>query len=115
MQGCSTDAPELLKSTAMTFSQRRSIRLQGYDYTQMGSYFITVVTHQRDLLFVDDFLRSIAEACWQAIPQHFPYASLDESVIMPNHVHGIIFLEGGVFGRSGAAPLPDGQIGVKPG
>ena len=29
---------------------------------------------------------------WQDIPEHFPHVTLDEFVIMPNHVHGIIFI-----------------------
>ena len=35
----------------------------------------------------------IAQSCWQEIPQHFPYVRLDEFVIMPNHVHGIIIID----------------------
>ncbi len=34
----------------------------------------------------------IAEACWREIPAHFPIARVDEYVIMPNHVHGIVQL-----------------------
>ena len=34
----------------------------------------------------------IAEACWLAIPEHFPHVELDAFVVMPNHVHGIIVI-----------------------
>ena len=34
----------------------------------------------------------IASDCWQQIPKHFPFAGLGEWVVMPNHVHGIIFI-----------------------
>ena len=79
---------------------RRSIRLKGYDYTQPGAYFITICTHQRHHLFgevVDgkmqlNALGEIARQCWLAIPDHFPHTALDEFVIMPNHVHGIIWI-----------------------
>ncbi|RME47185.1 MAG: transposase [Caldilineae bacterium] len=79
---------------------RRSIRLKGYDYTQPGAYFITICTHDRAHLFgevVDGEMRlnalgEIARQCWTAIPDHFPHAALDEFVIMPNHVHGIIWI-----------------------
>jgi len=37
-------------------------------------------------------LGKIARQCWLAIPEHFPHARLDEFVIMPNHVHGIIWI-----------------------
>jgi len=71
---------------------RRSIRLQGYDYTQSGAYFVTIVTHGRELLFDDPVLRRVAETMWQRIPRHFPHVELDEWVVMPNHVHGIIVI-----------------------
>jgi putative transposase len=55
---------------------RRSIRLQGYDYTRAGAYFVTIVTCQRACLFgeienekmiLNDFGK-IADECWRAIP-----------------------------------------------
>ncbi|GBD17371.1 hypothetical protein HRbin26_02291 [bacterium HR26] len=79
---------------------RRSLRLQGYDYSQPGAYFLTLVTHDRACLFgevVDGEVRlseagQIAERCWLDIPNHFPHATLDAFFVMPNHVHGIIAL-----------------------
>ncbi|SOD21076.1 transposase [Nitrosomonas ureae] len=81
-----------------TIHRRKSIRLQGYDYSQAGAYFITVCTHNRMPLFgeiVDGVMvlntaGQIVEKCWYAIPEHFPQVTLDEFVIIPNHVHGII-------------------------
>jgi putative transposase len=81
---------------------RRSIRLQGYDYTSQGAYFVTMVTQNRTCLFGDIAEEKImlneggkiAHQCWLDIPQHFPHASLDEFVIMPNHVHGILVITG---------------------
>jgi len=79
---------------------RRSIRLRGYDYSAAGAYFVTVCAKDRACLFgevVDGEMRlndagNVAQRCWQDIPCHFPHAGLDEFVIMPNHVHGIIVL-----------------------
>ncbi len=79
---------------------RRSIRLKGYDYTQPGAYFVTLCAHERAHLFgavVDGVLRlseagRIAEQCWRDIPAHFPHVALDAFVIMPNHVHGILWM-----------------------
>ncbi|MDE0299933.1 MAG: transposase [Candidatus Poribacteria bacterium] len=34
----------------------------------------------------------IATDCWQDIPEHFENTALDEFVVMPNHIHGIIIL-----------------------
>jgi REP element-mobilizing transposase RayT len=69
---------------------RRSIRLRGYDYRQPGAYFVTICTHQQELLFEDPRLRRVAETGWQRIPRFFPQAGLDAWVVMPNHIHGII-------------------------
>ena len=77
---------------------RRSIRAQGYDYSQAGAYFVTIVTWQRDCLFgeivdgemvLSDF-GIIADESWRAIPEHFPNVDLGAHVIMPNHAHGVI-------------------------
>jgi putative transposase len=83
-----------------TRHHRRSIRLKGYDYTQPGAYFVTLVTHERMPLFgeivngemrLNDIGR-VAERCWLDIPSHFPHVALDAFVIMPNHVHGILWI-----------------------
>jgi len=90
----------------MTFDpqkhHRRSIRLKGYDYTQPGAYFITVVTHDRECLFgeiVDGEMRlnefgEIVRAEWFQTAVVRPYVVLhpDEFVVMPNHAHGIIWI-----------------------
>ena len=38
-------------------------------------------------------LGKIAENFWREIPRHFPYVNLDEFVIMPNHMHGILWID----------------------
>ena len=37
-------------------------------------------------------LGSIADKYWQEIPQHFPNVALDVYTIMPNHLHGILWI-----------------------
>ena len=85
---------------------RRSILLKGYDYSQEGAYYVTIVTYQRDCIFGDVIqppfpaeayvnlsnLGKIADECWCSIPEHFPFVELGAYVIMPNHVHGIIII-----------------------
>jgi putative transposase len=79
---------------------RRSIRLKGYDYTTVGGYFVTICTAKREHLFgaienADMKLNSfgrIVHDHWHNLPSHYPTIMLDEFVIMPNHIHGIIFL-----------------------
>ena len=81
---------------------RRSTRLKGYDYSQPGVYYITICTHERRKLFGDiidgemrlNELGKVAEWVWEALPQYFPSIDIDQFVIMPNHLHGILVLSG---------------------
>jgi putative transposase len=91
---------------------RRSIRLKGYDYTQPGAYFVTMVTKYRECLFgnVSDSTMitnengSIVQSMWCELPGRFPDIELDEFKVMPNHIHGIIYISETVGARS---PRPE--------
>src|ERR1039458_7242543 len=82
---------------------RQSIRKRGWDYTTPGYYFVTCNTRENRALFgtivngrmVLNETGRIAGECWHDIPEHFPNARIDEFVIMPNHVHGILQLTRG--------------------
>ena len=96
---------------------RRSIRLKEYDYSQSGAYFITLCAFNRECLFgniVDVKMRlspigKIALRCWQEIPRHAPHVQLDEFVIMPNHIHGILmWFDNESFGRGVQLNAPTG-------
>lgn len=79
---------------------RKSIRLQAYDYSQKGGYFVTICVQNRKCLFGEIknqtmFLNnagSMIEKWWRKLPIKYPQISLDEYVIMPNHLHGIIHI-----------------------
>jgi len=81
--------------------RHRSIRLPGYDYTQAGAYFITVCTRDRQCLcgdIIDGESRlsaegQIVEECWKGISIHFPEITPDVFVVMPNHLHGVLWIE----------------------
>jgi putative transposase len=92
---------------------RRSIRLKGYDYTQAGAYFVTIVTQDRECLFgevvegemrVNPFGEIVAWA-WNDLPNHNPHVELDAFVVMPNHVHGIVLIVDDLVG-AGSEPAP---------
>ena len=80
-------------------SSRRSIRLPRYSYSQSGHYFFTlcVVGHKSILGQVVDFEMQCNRAgdavrsVWLELPVRFPAIQLDAFVVMPNHVHGILF------------------------
>ena len=79
---------------------RRSIRLQGFDYTKEGAYYITICTSDKRLLFgtvnresvLLNQLGQLAEQCWLEIPDHSPTVTIDYYVVMPNHFHGILVI-----------------------
>jgi putative transposase len=103
---------------------RRSIRLQGYDYSQAGLYFITICTHNRECWFGEIINKEMilneagkmADECWLNIPKHFPNTVLHEHVVMPNHIHGIIELKNKdiqVAGDDVASVVVPVDIGVR--
>ena len=85
-------------STNSKLPNRRSIRLKNYDYSQNGSYFITIVTQNRKHLFgkIEDgkmILSSvgrIVEEEWLNTIQLRPNVTLGEFIIMPDHMHMIV-------------------------
>ncbi len=92
---------------------RRSIRLKGYDYSQPGAYFVTVCTQDSAFLFgevvngvmVLSGWGRVVVACWRGIPEHFPNVELDASVVMPNHMHGIIIINANDVGAGSPRPV----------
>jgi len=98
---------------------RCAIRLKGYDYSQAGLYFVTICTQNRECIFgeiIDDCRGTmicalneygrIAEKEWNKTPEIRSNIYLDVFVIMPNHIHGIIRINGGPVGAYCNTPLP---------
>ena len=85
-----------------TQPRKRSFRLKDYDYSQSGSYFVTISTfHSRHIFgrITDGSITLspigiIVESDWREIPDHYDNISLDAYCIMPNHLHGIVVIEG---------------------
>ena len=93
---------------------RRSIRLPGYDYRSAGVYYVTLCVWGKLCLLGEisegemmlSTLGCVVDECWTAIPDHFPRVVLDEYVIMPNHMHGIIIIHDvATVGARHAVPL----------
>ena len=72
--------------------RRRSIRLPGYDYTSPGAYFVTICTYRKGYLFENPAYREIVEEEWVRSADIRAEIELDEFVVMPNHVHGIVWI-----------------------
>ncbi len=77
---------------------RKNLRLPGYDYSQPGSYFVTICTKDRRCLLggITELtvnlseIGSIVQGCWLALPEWFSNVALDQFIVMPNHLHGIL-------------------------
>ncbi len=88
--------------------RRRSLRLLEYDYSQAGAYFLTICVNDRKPLFgeivgkqmVLNDLGRIVESNWLRTPMIRPQVQLDGYVIMPNHMHGIVVIDGEEIGKS---------------
>ena len=81
----------------------RSVRLKGWDYTSAGWYFVTICTRTRLPFFGEiiagemhlSLIGQIIAYEWKRTEKIRPYVSLDEWIVMPNHIHGIINLHPG--------------------
>ena len=79
----------------------KSTRLKHWDYSSCGAYYITICTKNREPFLgkiTNEKMKlseigEIVKNCWLAIPQHYPNVTLDEFVIMPDHMHGLIFID----------------------
>ena len=104
----------------MNRHNRRSIRLKGYDYGQAGAYFLTLCSQNRNCMFgnITDGKMELSKYGvivndeWQQSEQIRKEIKLDEFIIMPNHLHGIVFIENTV-GANGRSPLHRMNMGSK--
>jgi hypothetical protein len=82
--------------------KRQSLRLKGYDYTKSGAYYVTICTQKRQCLLgtihdgkmVLNHAGELVQKIWNDLSKKCPEMVIDEYIIMPNHVHGIIFIVG---------------------
>lgn len=99
--------------------RRRSIRLRGYDYSQAGVYFVTICQANRECIFGDvvngkmhpNQFGEIVLKWWNELPNFYSPVKLDEFIVMPNHLHGIIIITDVGMGISRAIP---GHQGLAP-
>ena len=81
---------------------RKSIRLKGYDYSQVGAYFVTICMNRRVCLLGDvvngkmvlNDTGKLVDRWWVNLSGRFSNIELDQYVVMPNHFHGIISIVG---------------------
>ena len=96
--------------------KRKHPRLDSYDYSQPGAYFVTICSYNRRCILstivgrglapaevVPTRLGEIAEEQLLALETRFPYVRIDKYVIMPNHIHAVLIFDGE---SAGASPRP---------
>ena len=79
----------------------KSTRLENWDYSHSGVYSVTICAKDRQSFFGTienghmqlSSIGEIVKQYWNKIPKHYPCVTLDEFIIMPNHIHGIIIID----------------------
>ncbi len=81
-------------------NHRKSPRLRGWDYYRPGAYFVTINV-KGGVCFLGEIKKRTMElseigkkvdSALVKLTQYFPNLHLDEYVVMPNHIHAIMFL-----------------------
>jgi putative transposase len=81
-----------------TYTRRNSKRFPAYDYRSSGAYSITICTEKRQRVLELPLIHTALLELWQQLPQRFPGVQVDAFMVMPDHVHGILWLDGSVKG-----------------
>ena len=74
--------------------ERKPMRLPEYDYSLPGAYFITACTKDREFLFESSKSKLAIESAWHSVLDVFSNLELDAFVVMPNHIPGIVWIQG---------------------
>lgn len=105
--------------------KRKPIRIENYDYSSPGAYFITVCSSNREEIFWNgvgaDIIRpqdvplsaagKIAEQGILQMAQHYENVAVDKYCVMPDHVHFILRIESDIGGRIISAPTVSTVVG----
>ena len=103
----------------MDLPKRKPTRLKDYDYSSSGAYFITICAKDRKSVLSNIVVGAsiarpkeirlteygkIAETAILNIPKYYPAVSVDNYVIMPDHIHLLLHINSDNDGRPMVAP-----------
>lgn len=105
--------------------KRKRIRIERFDYSAPGAYFITVCTANREKIFWKDVGADIirpqnvplsangktVEQAIREIAGHYENVFVDKYCIMPDHIHLILRIESDANGRMISAPTVSTVVG----
>lgn len=81
----------------MELPKRKPNRLKGYDYSKNGAYFVTICSHNNQMLFGDAGADSISarmiDTIFNQTVKQYQYIDYPKYVFMPNHFHAIIIIK----------------------
>ncbi len=78
------------------YTDQKLTRLPDFDYSMPRAYFITACTINRNCLFETTDAMLAIESAWGSVLDIFANIELNDFVVMPNHVHGIVWITGEV-------------------
>lgn len=84
----------------MEYIRRKLIRIPGFDYSQACTYFVTICSDQKKCIFGHivgtnmhlNQMGILVASCWKDLSKMYQSVLLDGWVLMPNHLHAIIWL-----------------------
>ena len=96
------DMPEKFKNKYRI----KTTRLENWNYGLNAGYFVTVCVRDRRCIFGDihkeqmllNAMGKVADSYWKEIPKYFNHVTMDEYIIMPDHLHGIIWVGDAIVG-----------------
>ncbi len=105
--------------------KRKQIRIEDYDYSTPGAYFITVCAANREKIFWNsvgaDIIRpqnvplspigKIVERGILQIADHYENVVVDKYSVMPDHIHMILCIKSDIDGRMVSAPTVSTVVG----
>jgi putative transposase len=101
----------------MSVKHRGSTRLREFDYTTNGAYFITICAFKREHVFGEilegqmqhNAIGQIVLEEWERMKKLRPEVASDAFVVMPNHVHGVVWIDHTVGARLASPLRPEDQ------
>ena len=101
--------------------KRKPIRIENYDYSTPGAYFITVCVNDRKPILWNvgaatyrpnlSKIGAVVETAILQIPEHYPAVSVNKYCVMPDHIHMILSINADEDGRQIAAPTVSTVVG----
>jgi REP element-mobilizing transposase RayT len=93
--------------------RRKRLRLVERDYSLKGPYFVTICAHEKKCIFGSVASNNVeltrvglaVREAWLGLPGRFPTLAMDEFIVMPNHLHGLLAFVGAGFTPPGVGTM----------